>query len=258
MKGNVSSVLGLEELDVRQTSLGELILRVRRSPALQNALVYEVKLNDAFLMSSAVNQSEVALANLALEAWGEGDCEVLVGGLGLGCTAATALKHACVKRLDVIEFLHEVIDWHYRRLVPASTQLMDDPRCSLIHGNFFERVGQRTEGPEPRYDIILVDIDHSPDAWLHSASQEFYSEVGLKAMTRHLRHNGVFGLWSVEAPDQLFLDRLERVFQKVTPHEVAYYNPLFRRTDRNVVIIAQQPRAAESEVGGVMGGEGGT
>ena len=72
-------------------SRGELILRVRESPSLQGARVYEVKLDGAFLMSSAVNRSEVALADLAIEAVGEQPCDVLVGNLGLGHTAKAAL-----------------------------------------------------------------------------------------------------------------------------------------------------------------------
>ncbi|MBD3348562.1 MAG: hypothetical protein GF400_05130 [Candidatus Eisenbacteria bacterium] len=50
--------------------------------------VYEVKLDDEMLMSSAVNESEKALARLALEQRGDEPCDVLIGGLGLGYTAA--------------------------------------------------------------------------------------------------------------------------------------------------------------------------
>ncbi len=81
----------IEELDYQKTPLGELVLRRRRSPSVPDEPVYEVKLGDEMLMSSSVNVSERALATLALDQWGDGPCDVLVGGLGLGYTAAAAL-----------------------------------------------------------------------------------------------------------------------------------------------------------------------
>jgi hypothetical protein len=85
-------VKALEELDYHQTPLGELILRRRLSPSAPGEPVYEVKLNDEMLMSSVVNASERAMARLALELLADRPCDVLVGGLGLGYTAAAALE----------------------------------------------------------------------------------------------------------------------------------------------------------------------
>ena len=126
----------LRELDYQQTQLGELILRARKSIAVPDTIVYEVKLNDAFLMSSVVNDSERALARLALEAAGSQVCDVLVGGLGLGYTAAEALTYETVRRLDVVEYLQPVIDWHDRGIVPTAQCLTGDPRCHLMQGDF--------------------------------------------------------------------------------------------------------------------------
>jgi hypothetical protein len=52
------------ELDYQQTPLGELILRRRRVAELDGLEVFEVKLGDAFLMSSLFHEVEVALADL--------------------------------------------------------------------------------------------------------------------------------------------------------------------------------------------------
>ena len=81
------------ELDFRQTPLGELTLRRRRVAALDGLEVFEVKLGDAFLMSSLFHEVEVALADLGLAALDPGPSDVVVGGLGLGYTAVAALKH---------------------------------------------------------------------------------------------------------------------------------------------------------------------
>ena len=51
-----------EELDYRETDLGELILRRRGVRSLDGAEVFEVKLDGHFLMSSLVNEAGIALA----------------------------------------------------------------------------------------------------------------------------------------------------------------------------------------------------
>jgi hypothetical protein len=75
-----------EELDYRQTPLGDLILRRRRMRSLGDIDVFEVKLGDDFLMSSLFHVVEEELAHRGLgelpgDAW-----DVVVGGLGLGYT----------------------------------------------------------------------------------------------------------------------------------------------------------------------------
>lgn len=68
-----------EELDWRETPLGEISLRRRLEPTLQ-VVVYEAKLGDEFLMSSLFTASEIALAEISLTAsleqistsWSEG------------------------------------------------------------------------------------------------------------------------------------------------------------------------------------------
>ena len=80
-----------EELDFQRTPLGDLTLRRRRVAALDGMEVFEVKLGDAFLMSSMFHEVEVALADLGLASLDGGPFDVVVGGLGLGYTAVAAL-----------------------------------------------------------------------------------------------------------------------------------------------------------------------
>ena len=100
-----------EELHYSRTELGELVLRRRTEPKVGRE-VLEVKLDDQVLMSSLFTTGEVALANLGLARLGGQDVDVMVGGLGLGYTAAAALAHPNVRSLVVIEALQPVIDWH--------------------------------------------------------------------------------------------------------------------------------------------------
>src|SRR4051812_42739779 len=147
----------LEELDWQQTPMGELTLRRRHDPAV-DAEVYEVKLGDEYLMSSLFTVAEEELARLGLDAATGDRLNVLVGGLGLGYTAVTALDDARVASMTVVDALPAVIGWHERHLLPVSARLVGDARTRLELGDFFawmrEEVG-------PGYDAILLDVDHS-------------------------------------------------------------------------------------------------
>jgi len=226
----------IEELDYQQTAMGELILRRRISPSVPGEPVFEVKLDNQMLMSSSVNASERALARLALESLGGRPCDVLIGGLGLGYTAAAALEFPSVRAVVVIELLAPVISWFQRRLVPTAPSLMDDPRCSIVEADFFERVSP--EGMEDRYDAILLDIDHSPESWLHENHAEFYTDGGLAGLMRCLRPGGVFGLWSAFEPTNEFLEVLRGVGAAVQVHEVSFANPHISAMDSNWILLA--------------------
>lgn len=229
-----------QELDYQQTPLGELILRQRRSPSLDGQTVYEVKLNGEFLMSSIVTNSEEALATLAIDAWGDAPCDVLIGGLGLGYTADAILRTDQARRVDVIELLEPVIDWHQRGLLPVSGTLNDDERCGLVHADFFQQIADAAT-PERRYDLILLDIDHSPDARLHPSHEAFYTDTGLKQLVASLSPQGVFGLWSAEPTPESFLQRLGSVFARVQQHPISYHHPMLHQQETNAVVIASEP-----------------
>src|ERR1700709_302830 len=116
-----------EELDWQQTPMGDLTLRRRTEPTL-GVEIFEVKLGEEFLMSSLFTVAEEELATLGLAATNGTALDVLVGGLGLGYTALTALRDPRVGALTVIDALPAVIDWHERKLLPTSAELVEDAR----------------------------------------------------------------------------------------------------------------------------------
>ena len=231
------------ELDHRDTPLGELTLRRRRVAALDNLEVFEVKLGDAFLMSSVFHEVEVALADLGLAAAAAPTLDVVVGGLGLGYTARATLRHPSVRSLLVIDTLAAVIEWHERGLVPLGAELCADARCRFVLGDFFASAMVAGSGFDPtdsgrRFHAVLLDIDHSPRHLLDTRNKAFYTVDGLGAMAGQLHPQGVFALWSDDPPDQPFLGTLREVFASAEAHVVSFFNPLLERESASTVYVA--------------------
>lgn len=236
-----------QELDYRQTPLGELSLRRRRDPA-SGADVHEIKLNDEFLMSSLFTVAEVELARLALAELSREesreDLRVVVGGLGLGYTAQTVLEHESVGSLVVVDALNEVIEWHQQGLIPAGQALAADPRCRLLHGDFFAllRSGQGfdPQAPGSLFDAIIVDIDHSPRHLLHPSNADLYGPAGTQRLADLLSPGGVFALWSNDPPDDEYTATLATVFTDVRAEVVSFPNPLQDKDSTNTVYLAKR------------------
>jgi spermidine synthase len=229
----------LEELAYHKTPLGDLILRRRLEPLLQNKEVFEVKLGDEFLMSSLFTEAEIELANLGLAEL-TGKLDVVVGGLGLGYTAVAALENKNIRSLLVIDKFQELIDWHRQKLVPLGHILTEDKRCELRTGDFFElaRTGFDISDNERKFDAVLLDIDHSPTHYLDEKNESFYGIEGLSSLRRQLKTNGVFALWSNDPPDEEFTKNLESIFGKASAHIVEFANFYTNTTSINSVYTA--------------------
>jgi spermidine synthase len=226
---------------VSETPLGDVTLWRRLDPT-TGGDVFEVKLGDEYLMSSRFTVAEEAVAQLALAALPGTDLDVVVGGLGLGYTAQTVLDDPRVRSLVVVDALAAVIGWHERGLVPVSVSSSSDPRCRLVHGDFFAMstgTGFDPDEPERRFDAIVVDIDHSPRHFLNPGNAVFYAEPGVRRLSERLRPGGVFTLWSNDPPDDDYLAVLRRVFDQVDCEVVRFDNPLQDREATNSVYVAR-------------------
>lgn len=222
--------------------MGEISLRRRRELTL-DVDVFEAKLDDEYLMSSLFTVAEVELARIGLDALDGNEFDVIVGGLGLGYTAAAVLEDPRVRTLQVVEALPQVIEWHQRHLLPLGPALTDDRRCTLRQGDFFDLVETGVGfGPPGRFHAILVDVDHAPDRLLHPSHASLYTEAGLARLSGHLHPDGVFGLWSDDPPDQAFGDRLSNVFASVESHVVTFPNPYTGDESANTVYLSTGPR----------------
>jgi spermidine synthase len=228
------------ELDRRQTPMGEISLRRRLEPALQ-VDVYEAMLGEEHLMSSLFTVAEIALATLGLAVVRGDELDVVVGGLGLGYTAQAVLDDPRVRALHVVEALPEVIEWHERRLLPLSDALTADPRCHLVHGDFFALVASASgfgpDAPE-RCHAVLVDIDHTPRHLLHPSHAPFYEAAGLRRLTERLHPGGAFALWSDDPPDADFVAVVDEAIGPCEAHVVPFPNPHTGGQATNTVYVA--------------------
>lgn len=220
--------LRLEELGFAPTPIGDVSLR-RRLDTVTGEQIFEVKLGDEFLMSSMFTAAEVALSRIGLARAGGNALSVVVGGLGLGYTAAHALEDPRVSILIVVELLEPVIDWHNRGLVPMGPVLTADERCRFQQGDFFAM--SHGDGYDPRapgrlFDAVLLDIDHSPRHVLADGSVGFYGAEGMSAVASHITPGGVYAMWSNEPPDAAYVAVLDEVFHDVLAEVITFPNPL--------------------------------
>ncbi len=236
-----------EELDYQETPLGDISLRRRADPKLDGEILYEVKLGDEFLMSSLFTKAEIQLARLGLAELEGTGLDIVVGGLGLGYTAAAALEDPSVRSLMVVEVMEPVMDWHRRGLVPLGKKLVSDPRCTLVHADFFEVASSSGGGfdraaPTRLVHAVLLDIDHSPSHWLNPGNSAFYTAPGLRNLADKLHPGGIFGLWSNDPPDAEFTRLLDTVFHSSESHIVTFPNPYSGGESSNTVYLARKSK----------------
>ena len=201
---------------------------------------YVIRAGGVELMSSRRSGSEAALARLAgaaltttrpapLDAPGhsgsartEGDeaRRILVGGLGMGFTAAAALETFPHARIDVVEIEDRIVDWNRRWLAPLAGHPLDDPRLGLLVDDIGKVIDWAAAGPVcGRFDVILLDVDNGPEALSRRRNARLYEPDGLARTARALRSDGVAAYWSA-GPDEAFGKRLAGAMERVESHRV--------------------------------------
>ncbi len=225
----------LEILAYEPSPLGLLCLRRRELLSQPDTLVTEVTLNHEFLMSSLYTDSERALARIAIQMHAGEDLLVLVGGLGLGYTAREVLLGDRVARVEVVELLPQVIDWLRRGLLPLSSELRDARRLAVTQGDVYQRLAGP---PDDLFDVILIDVDHSPEERLNEGSASFYTVQGLLAARKHLMAEGILAVWSY-AESSPFADALREVFKQVRVEPITYHNRLIDEQQTDWLFFAR-------------------
>ena len=212
----------LEILAYEETELGPLCLRRRELLSDPGTFVTEVTLNHEFLMSSYNTDSERAISRRSVEIHGGSSLSTLVGGLGLGYTARELVNDPNVATVEVVEFLPQVIQWLRDGLVPLSQALNGASDLKLTPGDVYKRL---REEPSQQVDVIVIDVDHSPDDQLGDADHGFYTTEGLSRAKNHLKLGGVMAVWSY-AESSAFADAMRTTFETVHVEPIRTINTL--------------------------------
>ena len=231
------STSNLEILAYETTPLGDLCLRRRELLSRPGTVITEITLDHQLLMSSYNTVSERALADEALTRHPGHDLSVLVGGLGLGYTAAAVLQSERVGRVEVIELFPAVVGFLQEGLVPLSPELMADARFGVRQGDVYRALRKPAD---ERWDLVLIDVDHAPDDHLGAGNESFYTESGLALAKHHLAPGGIFAVWSY-AESSPFVDALRASFDRVEAVPVVYMNDLVDEEHTDWLFVASVP-----------------
>lgn len=178
---------------------GEVVLRRR---GVGDDAIEELIVNGAFAMDSAETRSEQALADLAWPG-----ARVLVGGLGLGCTAATLLD-ARVGTVDVVEIEEALVAWAYEGVTARLSRVARDPRVRLWVADVQAVLTGHEREPAGPWDAILLDVDNGPDFLIHAENATLYEEQALSDAYGRLTPGGILAIWC-QGPDAGLWSRLQ-------------------------------------------------
>ncbi len=168
---------------------------------------FSIRVNGCELMNSRAHGSEDALADLACARIADRDrAHVLIGGLGMGYTAAAALRRlGSGSRVVVAELVPAVVEWNREFLADLAGRPLQDPRVTVQEAD----VAGILRTGHGAFDMILLDVDNGPAGLTRKANDWLYSPSGLEAAYTALTPGGVLAVWSA-VPDSAFTKRLSR------------------------------------------------
>jgi spermidine synthase len=159
------------------------------------------------LMNSRRHGSEDALAEITCRRLKrKPGARILIGGLGMGYTLATALKHSAPDaRITVSELIPAVVKWNREYLGHLAGMPLNDSRVSLREEDVSETIGKQ----ESAWDAILLDVDNGPGGLTRKANDRLYGRSGLKKAFSALAPEGILAVWSCGV-DEPFGHRLKQ------------------------------------------------
>ena len=185
------------------------------------------------LMNTRMHGSEDALAAIPCKKIADRPgVRVLIGGLGMGFTLASALQHLGQDaEVQVAELVPGVIEWNRGPLGAKAGNPMLDARAKVLN----EDVANILKNQPKSFDAIMLDVDNGPEGLTHSNNNWLYSMDGLLACARALRSKGLLAVWSASA-DRQFSNRLGKAGFKAEEVQVYAHG---NRGARHTIWICQ-------------------
>lgn len=186
------------------------------------------------LMNTRMHGSEDALAAIPCrKVAGRPQPRVLIGGLGMGFTLASALQHLGANaEVAVAELVPGVVEWNRGPLGAKSGYPLLDPRTRLIQGD----VAEELKAARQAYDAIMLDVDNGPEGLTQRVNGWLYSAEGLRRCQQALRPKGILAVWSASA-DRRFSDKLRKSGFRVEEVQVYAHG---NRGTRHTIWIAEK------------------
>lgn len=186
------------------------------------------------LMNTRTHGSEDALAEIPCRKIAQRrQPRVLIGGLGMGFTLASALKHlGGDAEVQVAELVPGVIEWNRGPLGEKSGMPINDPRTRILRSDVAEVLKSEPQG----FDAIMLDVDNGPEGLTRKSNSWLYSSSGLDSCARSLRPKGLLAVWSASA-DRAFSQRLSKAGFKAEEVQVFAHG---NRGTRHTIWIAEK------------------
>lgn len=202
---------------------------------------FYLKYNGYELMSTALTYSEEVLAEIGCADLLEGKAtrpahpRVLIGGLGLGFTLKRTLE--LVGRpatVEVAELMPPLIEWNRTFLVEHNGPLLEDVRTKVTQGDLFDIISEKGRGS---YDVLLLDIDNTPDDLITAGNAKLYTDKFLAKLGDVITPEGCIAYWLSEAAPKFKKCLLRAGFQ-VEEHAVK--NHVRAKRPRHCIYLARR------------------
>ncbi|GLK88786.1 spermidine synthase [Pseudomonas turukhanskensis] len=186
------------------------------------------------LMNTRMHGSEDALAEIPCKRVTHRPTpRVLIGGLGMGFTLASALKHLGKNaQVVVAELVPGVIEWNRGPLGAKAGMPIDDPRSEIRCADVANVLQSEPQG----FDAIMLDVDNGPEGLTQRSNSGLYSAAGLQNCHRALRAKGILAVWSASA-DRKFSERVAKAGFKVEEVQVYAHG---NKGTRHTIWIAEK------------------
>lgn len=204
---------------------------------------FSIRVSGTELMNSRQHGSEEELAELAVECLrNRQELRLLIGGLGMGYTLASALR--CMSPADqvvVAELVPAVVRWNQEHMGHLAGNPLKDPRVQVREMD----VAKVMQKEQKAWDAIMLDVDNGPEGLTRKGNNWLYGINGLSAAYFALRPGGVLAVWSA-GPDKGFAQRLQKIGYEVNELRVRA-----RRTrgDNHTIWLAIRPDDSKQKTG---------
>ena len=141
--------------------------------------------------------------------------------------------------VETVELMPEVVAWNREHLRLLNGTALDDERVKILVEDVFAVLRRAPGNP---YDVILMDVDNGPVAFVLEKNRRLYRDQGVNLMVNALTADGCVAVWSAEK-DRSFADRLYKADLKVEVIGAkAHANA---RRDSHVIFVGRKRPSSE-------------